>query len=207
MEINKDTKIFCSFSEKPGNNGSVFFNQAFQKFGINAIYKSFYSNNIEVSINSAKHLQFGGFAVSSPHKIEVIKFLDEVDEKVIEIGACNTVLNKDNKLIGYNTDWIGIDKFLPKNLDFLTILGDGGFSKAVQYVCRKRKIKFNLITRKNWDDLHRVNGYVFNSTPVDVDINADLIEGRTEFDSGKEISLYQAIEQFKIYTGIDYVSS
>ena len=44
--INKDTKIYGSFSNNPGNNGCKFFNKKFQENNINAIYKSFYSNNI-----------------------------------------------------------------------------------------------------------------------------------------------------------------
>ena len=48
--INKDTKIYCSFSENPGNNGGMFFNDAFKRNNIDAIYKSFYSNNIKKSV-------------------------------------------------------------------------------------------------------------------------------------------------------------
>jgi len=207
MNIDKDTKIYGSFSNKPGNNGTKFFNQAFEKFKINAIYKSFYSEDIESSIKSALHLKFGGFAVSAPHKIKIVQFLDEFDESVIDIGSCNTVVIKENKLHGYNTDWIGVDKFLPEEIKFLTIVGDGGFSKAVQYVCKKRNIGFKIISRKNWDDLLSTNGYVFNATPIDIKTNGEVIEGRTDFASGLEISKFQAIEQFKLYTGLDYVPS
>ena len=49
--INKDTEIYCSFSSNPGNNGCVFFNKVFKKKNIDAIYKSFYSNDI----NDFKH--------------------------------------------------------------------------------------------------------------------------------------------------------
>ena len=44
--INKDTKLFGSFSDNPGSRGSEFFNKQFAFHGINAIYKSFYSINI-----------------------------------------------------------------------------------------------------------------------------------------------------------------
>lgn len=207
MIIDKDTKIFGSFSNKPGNNGTKFFNQAFEKFKINAIYKSFYSEDIQASVKAAIHLKFGGFAVSAPHKIKIVELLDEFDESVLKIGACNTVVVKENKLQGFNTDWVGVDKFLPKEIEFLTIIGDGGFGRAVEYVCKKRNIDYRIISRKNWDDLSKVNGYVFNATPIYVEIAANVIEGRTDFESGLEISKLQAIEQFKIYTGLDYVPS
>ena len=44
--INKETKIYCSFSSNPGNNGCIFFNSEFKELNMNAIYKSFYSDII-----------------------------------------------------------------------------------------------------------------------------------------------------------------
>lgn len=202
--INKDTKIYGSFSTNPGNNGCLFFNQAFERYGINAIYKSFYSDNIEDSVNSSKHLGFSGFAVSSPHKIKIIEFLDEFEENVIDIGSCNTVLIKDGKLYGYNTDWVGVNKFLPNEVDFLTILGDGGFSKSVQHVCKLRGIGYEVINRNRWDEIHKIEGYLFNTTPIDVLTTGILFDGRTTHNDGLQIAKHQANEQFKIYTGIEY---
>ena len=69
--INKNTEIYCSFSSNPGNNGCVFFNEAFKKKNINAIYKSFYSNDIYESIKAVKSLGIKGFAVSMPFKINI----------------------------------------------------------------------------------------------------------------------------------------
>jgi len=204
VTINKDTKIYGSFSANPGNNGCIFFNEAFEKYGINAIYKSFYSEDINKTIDAAKHLNFGGFALSMPLKIQVYDLLDEWDEAVVEIGACNTVLIKDGKLHGYNTDWIGVKNYLLDSVDSLTILGDGGFSKAVQYLCKKKNISYEVITRKDWGKVYDLEGYVFNATPIDIATKGLLIDGRPFTDTGKIIAKLQAIEQFKIYTGIDY---
>ena len=91
--INKDTKIYGSFSSKPGNNGCIFFNNKFQENGINAIYKSFYSDNIRNSVIAAKTLDFAGFAVSMPFKVEVLNHVNEVDFAAKVIGAANTIVN------------------------------------------------------------------------------------------------------------------
>jgi hypothetical protein len=56
--INKDTQLYGSFSDKPGNNGCMFFNKGFKKHKIDAIYKSFYSIDIKKTIGSVKHLNF-----------------------------------------------------------------------------------------------------------------------------------------------------
>ena len=198
--INKDTKIYGSFSSNPGNNGCIFFNSRFQENNINAIYKSFYSDNIEETIQAAKHLKFSGFALSMPLKTKVLEFLDEYDSSVLEIGACNTVLIKNNKLYGYNTDWIGVYNYLllykPNKL---FILGNGGFAKSVEYACTQLGISYEVITRKDWDKISNLEGIIFNATPVDVEVKGILIDGRPFTDTGKEIARLQAEEQYKIY--------
>lgn len=202
--INKDTKLYGSFSNNPGNNGCLFFNEAFEKYKINAIYKSFYSDDIEQTIQSVKHLQFSGFALSMPLKMSIYQHLDEYDTSVVEIGACNTVVIKNNKLYGYNTDWIGFSQYILNSVNELTILGNGGFSKAVQYACRLKNIDYTIIERKDWGKVYDLEGYVFNATPIDVITKGTLIDGRPHTDTGKIISRLQAKEQFKLYTGIDY---
>ena len=97
--INKDTKIYGSFSNNPGNNGCSFFNKKFKENNINAIYKSFYSDDIKKSVDAVKTLDIKGFAVSMPFKVEIIKYLDKKDKTVDIIGACNTVINNKGKLI------------------------------------------------------------------------------------------------------------
>ena len=198
--VNKDTSLYGSFSSNPGNNGCLFFNNLFKKNNINAIYKSFYSDNLKQSINSAKNLNFKGFALSMPFKIEILKYLDECEEAVNVIGACNTVKIHNNKLKGFNTDWVGAYKYL-KNLDVksLTILGNGGFSKAVQYACNILNITVNIIERDQWGLVPQLKGIIFNCTPVEVYTEGLLIDGRPSTPKGKEIALLQAKEQYKIY--------
>jgi shikimate 5-dehydrogenase len=197
--INKDTKIFGSFSANPGNNGCKFFNKKFKSDGINAIYKSFYSDDIESSIQSAITLGFTGFAVSMPFKTEIIQYLDKLDNSVKEIGACNTVIISSRKLYGYNTDWKGVYNYLfNKKITSLSIYGNGGFSKAVQYACTRLKINFEIITRSNWEQIPKYE-YSFNATPVNIE-HKNLIDGRPHTVTGMIIAGLQANEQYKIYT-------
>jgi shikimate 5-dehydrogenase len=208
LQINKDTKLYGSFSENPGNNGCIFFNNAFEKYGINAIYKSFYSDNIQQTIQSVKHLGFGGFALSMPHKINVIPFLDNLDEVAFKIGAVNTVVNEYGKLTGYNTDFFGIIDFfsyinIHKNIN---IIGDGGFSKAIQYACVKLGIEYTVFKREDIYKIEFIKNNIFvNATPVDINVfNNKIIDLRPHTHYGKMVAEYQAKHQFKLYTGIDY---
>ena len=203
--INKDTKIYCSFSSNPGNNGCIFFNSEFKERNMNAIYKSFYSDDIKKSIEAVKSLGIKGFALSMPFKIEALDYVDEVEDSARKISSINTVVNNDGYLTGYNTDWVGVKKYFEtRRFDSIYIIGNGGFSKAVQYTCDIMDIKFSIITRKNWRLIEELDDkIIFNATPVDVKTNNFLIDGRPHTDIGKEIALYQAKEQFKIYTGVE----
>ena len=202
MLIDKDTKIFCSFSINPGNNGCVFFNEKFKQNNVNALYKSFFSDNIKKSVEAVKTLGISGFAVSMPFKIEILNYVDQVDEIAQTIGSCNTVINKEGKLIAYNTDWIGIKNYLlqTKIPSSVLLAGNGGFSRAAQFTFDKMKIPFDIITRKNWSDLQNSDKTIFNATPIKIDNKNNLIDARPTEYQGKIIARLQAEEQFKLYT-------
>lgn len=202
MLIDKDTKIFCSFSINPGNNGCVFFNEKFKQNNVNALYKSFFSDNIKKSVEAVKTLGISGFAVSMPFKIEILNYVDQVDEIAQTIGSCNTVINKEGKLIAYNTDWIGIKNYLlqTKIPSSVLLAGNGGFSRAAQFTFNKMKIPFDIITRKNWSDLQNSDRTIFNATPIKIDNKNNLIDARPTEYQGKIIARLQAEEQFKLYT-------
>ncbi len=200
--INKDTKIYGSFSSKPGNNGCTFFNNKFQENNINAIYKSFYSDNIRNSVIAAKALDFAGFAVSMPFKVEVLNHVNEVDFAVKVIGAANTIVNDNGFLKAYNTDWMGVYNYLlPNKPNYLYILGNGGFGKAVEYACIQLNIPCRFILRAEWDKVPNLEETIFNATPVDVEVKGTLIDGRPFVEGqGRVIADLQAEEQYKIYT-------
>ncbi len=200
--IDKDTKLYGSFSSNPGNNGCMFFNNKFKQDGINAIYKSFYSDNILSSIVAAKILKFSGFAVSMPFKAKVLGHVDEIDPAAEAIGAANTIVIKDGRLKAYNTDWIGVYKYLSilTKPEQLFILGNGGFGRAVQYACTQLNIPYKFILRAEWDKVPNLDGMVFNATPVDVEVRGILIDGRPFVEGqGRIIADLQAEEQYKLY--------
>lgn len=83
-----------------------------------------------------KEKQFAALNVTIPYKETVIPYLDEVDSRAQRIGAVNTVVNRNGKLCGYNTDFYGFRYLLQKNNICVAgkkvlVLGKGGASKAV----------------------------------------------------------------------------
>ena len=88
------------------------------------------------AVGGLKSLGFKGFNITIPHKIGIMEFLDEVDENAKMIGAVNTVVIKDGKLYGHNTDATGFVTALEKKGFVIkgkkaTLLGAGGAARAV----------------------------------------------------------------------------
>jgi shikimate dehydrogenase len=200
--VNKHTKLYGSFSLNPGNNGSMFFNHKFEQDNINAIYKSFYSDNIKDSVFAARILNFSGFAISMPFKTEVLEYVDEIDPVAQIIGAANTVVNNNEHFKAYNTDWIGVSNFFKdKGLKHINIIGTGGFAKAIMYAFTQLGINFSIVNRKNIPNIDKVTGeYFINATPAEIKSKINTIfDARGFTEIGKEIFKLQAEEQYKLY--------
>ena len=93
--------------------------------------------NLKDALVAFKKLGFSGLNVTIPHKLAVIQYLDEIDPFAKKIGAVNTIAIRDEKLIGYNTDYIGVRKAVEGTLgrslgqeDSVVVLGSGGAAKA-----------------------------------------------------------------------------
>lgn len=88
-----------------------------------------------------KKRDFKGINITIPYKEEVMKFLDEIDPKAMEIGAVNTVCNINGKLCGYNTDFFGMKALIEKlgislSGKRVVIAGTGGTSKTAMAVVK-----------------------------------------------------------------------
>lgn len=126
----------------------VMHNIAFKELGIKAVYGAFRvkPHDLAKAVEGIKALNIKGLSVTIPHKETIIEYLDETDLVAQEIGAVNTVVNKEGILIGYNTDWIGVIKaFEVKNIDLknkkVVLIGAGGASKAIIYALLKKEVK------------------------------------------------------------------
>ncbi len=209
--INKKTKIYGSFSKEPGNWGCRFHNRGFQNLGIDAIYRSFGVDNIREALDAMRVLGISGAGISMPFKKKVISHVDACSGPVRDIGAANTIINNDGHLIAYNTDWIAAEWFLKGHQsNTIYILGNGGYSQAVQYACKTLEMEFELITRTNWGRIQDLSqSVIFNCTPLEkrqvrpVPSN-HYIDCLITTPMGQRLASIQAAEQFKLYTGKDY---
>jgi len=208
--INKDTEIYCSFAKKAGNTGSQMMNTAFYYYGLNKIYKSFSVDSIDQAVSAVKTLNIKGFAITMPYKREVLDYVDHLDESA-KIGAANTVINENGILKAYNTDYYAARLKLENYCDSeLFILGNGGYSTAVQAAAKSLSMDFHVITRNDWAKIPEIeNSVIYNCTPVEniheiIKNNNHFIDCIVSTKTGKELATIQASYQFKLYTGLDF---
>lgn len=211
MQINKDTKLFISIAGKAGNFGCAIHNAAFKFYKLNCIYKSFSVSNLEAAIQAIKVLDISGSAITMPYKIEVLRYLDVLTYEVEKIGSCNTIVNENGKLIGYNTDQFSAHTVIDPYCNYhknIYILGNGGYAKSVMFAAQKLGLEMKILTRKNWDEIKSIgSGIVFNCTPVSnlevyFENNNEItfIDSLITTETGRHLSLLQASRQFELYT-------
>lgn len=160
-------------------------------------------------MEAMRTLKFRGAAISSPYKIEAFHLADECgDSDTLIIGATNTVINENGKLVAYNTDWIAARNMLLPYVSHnkqLFILGYGGYAKSVQWAADTLNMtsKTTIITRKEWNEIEKIrDSIVFNCTPVaDIAVNetnifVDCIVGTS---TGNQLAFWQAEAQFELF--------
>lgn len=131
-------------------------NETFVKLNLDYFYFPIEVDNSKLKevVTGIRNMNFAGFNVTKPNKIAIMEYLDELDELAEKIGSVNTVVIKDGKLKGYNTDGEGFTRALLKqtNLDLSTstclIFGAGGASRAVSSTLAFKGIKKLYIVDK-----------------------------------------------------------
>ena len=119
---------------------------------------------------------FDGINVTIPYKKEVLQYLDEIDPLAQRLGSVNTIVKRDGKLIGYNSDYFGFQSMLHRTrIDVsgkkVLVLGSGGASVTVQSVLEDQGANTIVISRtgeNNYDNLHlhRDTAVIVNTTPL-----------------------------------------
>lgn len=113
-------------------------NLSFSKLGIDAVYLAFEVTKeaLPTQIQAIRNMQMLGVNLSMPHKVAALDYVDELSPAAKIIGAINTIVNHEGKLIGHNTDGIGFMVSLAENqIDIIgqtiTIIGAGGAATAM----------------------------------------------------------------------------
>ncbi len=124
-----------------------------------------------------KNEEYSGFNVTIPYKKSVMRYLDELSPLSRNIGAVNTIVRRDGRLLGYNTDYYGFRYMLRRNKIDVTgkkclVLGSGGASAVVSQALKDLSAdEVVVVSRKgenNYDNIgkHFDSEIIVNATPV-----------------------------------------
>ena len=139
-------------------------NAAFNSLGLNCTYIAFRvpKGQLEESINALRAVGISGFNVTIPHKVDVLKYIDNLDSSVVKATAVNTVHNVNGILKGYNTDIFGfIEPLRKRNINFngidILLLGAGGSACAVIAALSEEKgINKIIISNRTQEKAHKL---------------------------------------------------
>jgi shikimate dehydrogenase len=130
--------VLCgSIASRPSVFGVTMHNAAYEATGVPFTYVAFGTEDTREAVLGMRYLGMRGLSVSMPHKIEIMQYLDAIDETAAEVGAVNTVVNDGGRLTGYNTDWTGAVRALQEKVDIAgkrsIVVGAGGAARAIVY--------------------------------------------------------------------------
>ncbi|EMF0228830.1 shikimate dehydrogenase [Enterococcus hirae] len=137
--ISGKTKL-TGFFAKPASHSlsPLMHNLAFSHLGIDAVYLAFEvdQTNLRQAVESIRTLDMLGVNVSMPNKTAVLAYLDQLSPEAELIGAVNTIVHQEQRLIGYNTDGMGFVRSVnetghPIKNQKIVVLGAGGAAKAI----------------------------------------------------------------------------
>lgn len=121
-------------------------NAAFNALGLNCTYIAFRvpKGELKESVDSLRSIQIAGFNVTVPHKVEVTKYIDEMDPIAKRASAVNTVKNIEGIFRGFNTDIHGfIEPLRSRKVIFegmrILLLGTGGAARAIVAALSEQK--------------------------------------------------------------------
>ena len=139
-------KIFIIFGNPVAHSKSpLMHNCFFEKMGFNHCYGRYLLENGSEIIDKFKSLKINGANVTVPHKEWAYKLADEVRGVAKEMGAVNTLILENEKVIGYNTDGPGFMEVI-KEFDYKNplIIGAGGTARAISYL-----LKADIVNRSD----------------------------------------------------------
>lgn len=143
MEISGRTGLFALIGTPVGHSKSpVMYNYSFKKLDLDYRYLAFdiTVDKVKEALLAIKTFNIKGANVTMPCKSAVTEYMDELSPAARIIGACNTIVNDNGKLVGHITDGVGYVRNLKENgIEVkgkkITIMGAGGAATAIQVQC------------------------------------------------------------------------
>jgi 3-dehydroquinate dehydratase / shikimate dehydrogenase len=157
-KTNKETRLYGVVGNPVSHSISpAIHNSSFIEKGLNSVYVPLKVLNIGTFIKEFKKMDFQGFSVTIPHKESIIPFLDDIDTTARKIGAINTVVSQNGKLIGHNTDCMAAIKGIENSMKEeekgtlknkkVAIIGAGGAARAIAFGLKEKGCDITIYNR------------------------------------------------------------
>ena len=166
---------------------SPYFQQAaLDYYGLDIRYEAWETKpeELESTVAKIREPQNLGANVTVPYKEAVLPLLDEIDALAKSIGAVNTIVKKNDKLVGFNTDAHGFINALDKERRFnpegkrVIVMGAGGAARAVGFALVQKKVVSLSITDGIFERASvlakSLGGYIEEASPGSEDLKTDI---------------------------------
>ncbi len=189
-----------------------------EKLGNDYVYSAYHvlPENLEAAIKGMRALDIQGLNVTSPHKVEVMKYLDYISPDAKQAGSVNTVVNDNGILKGYSTDGDGLYLSMVKagievkNANIL-ILGCGGVVKPVILRFLKESPKSITLVNRTKEkaielscDIYNLTGFTVETSVKSNDFDIIINTTTAGMDHLKDVYPWDSIEGIN---GFDLISS
>jgi shikimate dehydrogenase len=134
-------------------------NAALHECGLQMSYARFLikPNELENALQAARQRNFVGINLTVPHKVAAIELVDELDEEARRTGATNTIVFRDGRMVGYNTDGIGFARAIRNDFSVdlkdlrVLLLGAGGAGRAIAWQCARANCERLAVTNRTFE--------------------------------------------------------
>ncbi|MCK5229284.1 MAG: shikimate dehydrogenase [Desulfobulbaceae bacterium] len=175
--INTATQLCAIIGNPVGHSLSPsIHNAAFLALGLNFVYLAFKVEDVGSALCGMRALNnFRGMSVTIPHKVEVMKYVDEIPDVDRHIGSINTVINNDGLLTGFGTDGPGAHKaIMDAGIELsgktVLMLGAGGSARAIAFtLAQKAGLSRLILLNNNKERLNRLATDLKNSTNTPIE--------------------------------------
>ena len=184
MEINSNTTMICLLGHPIKHSFSpTIHNYLFEKYLKNSIYLCFdvKEEDLNESVLGIKALGIKGCNVTIPHKVNITKYIDSIDENTKLIGAVNTIKNEGGILKGYNTDGRGfvksiLDKGYKIKNKKIMIIGAGGACRSIAIELASMGAKSIEIRNRSLEKAKEIVESINNNFKINVSCSKNSIE-------------------------------
>ncbi len=153
---------------------------AFRELNLDSSYIGYRipKGELESGVEGLKKIKISGFNVTIPHKVEMMKYLNKMDESCSIIGAVNTVVNNEGVLKGYNTDMDGfLEPLKKRNISIqdkkILLIGAGGAARAIIAGMSKEKAERVDIANRTTKNAEKLSEF---ATRIELPTNVKKIE-------------------------------